>query len=70
VREWLLGDRTRERGLFAPQAVAALVDQHVTGAANRTRELRLLIAIEIWARIFLDPPTWPPAPEALPRWEG
>jgi len=68
VREWLLGERTHARGLFDPQAVGALVDQHVTGAANRTRELRLLIAIEIWARIFLDPPTWPPAPMALPRW--
>jgi len=38
----------------------------VTGAANRTRELRLLIAIELWARIFLDPSEWPPA--ALPEW--
>jgi len=65
VREWLLGERTSARGLFDLQAVEALVEQHVTGAANRTRELRLLIAIELWARIFLDPSEWPPA--ALPE---
>ncbi len=69
VREWLLGERTRERGLFNPAAVEQLVEQHIRGSANRTRELRLLIAIELWARIFLDPPVWPPAAAALPGWD-
>ena len=68
LRDWLLGERTRERALFAPEAVAGLLQEHLSGAANRTRELRLLLAIEIWARIFLDPPVWPPASAALPRW--
>lgn len=68
VREWLLGARTRARGLFEPAAVETLVEQHISGAANHTRELRLLIAIEIWARIFLDPPVWSQASAELPRW--
>jgi asparagine synthase (glutamine-hydrolysing) len=66
VREWLLGERTRARGLFNPAAVEELVEQHHSGAANRTRQLRLLIAIEIWARSFLDPPGWPP--RAMEGW--
>jgi asparagine synthase (glutamine-hydrolysing) len=70
VRHWLLGERTRARGLFDPAAVAALIEQHSSGAANRTRELRLLIAVEIWARIFLDPVDWPADAglETLPSW--
>ena len=67
VREWLLGERTRARGLFDPAAVAALIEQHASRSPDRTRELRLLIAIELWARLFLDPVDWPPA--GLPRWE-
>jgi asparagine synthase (glutamine-hydrolysing) len=70
VCHWLLGERTRARGLFDSAAVAALIEQHGSGAANRTRELRLLIAIEIWARIFLDPVEWLVEPEmdGLPSW--
>ena len=66
VREWLLGERTRGRGLFDPSAVERLVEQHISGSVNRTRELRLLIAIELWARTFLDPVEWPPS--EFPQW--
>ncbi len=63
VEEVLLSERTAQRGWFAPAAVRTLVDEHMTGKANRTRELRLLIAIELWFRMWIDrtysaPPTW------------
>ena len=32
-----------------------LLNQHITGKVNRTRQLRLLVAIEIWLRIYIDP---------------
>jgi asparagine synthase (glutamine-hydrolysing) len=43
-----------ERGLFRPETVRTLIEDHRAGRANRTRELRALIAVELWARIFLD----------------
>ena len=67
VQEWLLGERTRARGLFNPAMVSKLLEQHISGTANRTRELRLLIAIELWARIFLDSLEWPPV--KLAAWD-
>lgn len=36
--------------LFRPESVAALLDQHRDGRANRTRELRALAALALWAR--------------------
>lgn len=50
----LLSHRTHERGVFRPEAVRGLIEDHRAGRANRTRELRALIAVELWARIFLD----------------
>ena len=59
----LFDGRTQERGLFDPTAVRRLYDQHQAGTANHTRELRALIALELWFRTFIDtlceaPPTW------------
>jgi len=50
----LCDPRSEARGLFRPAAVRALIDDHLSGSANRTRELRLLIAIELWQRTFID----------------
>lgn len=63
VRNVLLSPHTTERGLFDPAAVARMIDQHVAGTANHTRQIRALIALEVWQRIFLDQrlqhaPTW------------
>ncbi len=64
VGEWFRGQRRQwlHDLLFAPDALGArlfdaavvrrLFDAHVTGAANHTRELRALAALEIWARQF------------------
>jgi asparagine synthase (glutamine-hydrolysing) len=54
TRAVLLGERARSRGWFDHRHVADLVKEHISGAKNFTRELRALLAIELWARIFLD----------------
>ncbi len=50
----LLDARTVERGLFRPEVVRQMLQAHQAGSANFTREIRALIAAELWARIFLD----------------
>ena len=42
------------RGLFQPDHVASKVKRHQNGEGNFTREIRALIAIEMWFRLFLD----------------
>lgn len=58
----LLGERAAARGLFYPKAVRALIDQHRSGRVNHAHRLWTLIAFELWARTFLDPPSPPPGP--------
>ena len=51
----VLGDpRTRDRGLFDPAQVDGLVQRHLAGTANHTREIRALLAIELWFRTCID----------------
>lgn len=66
LRSTLLSPRTRERGLFRPERVEAMIEAHVAGTANHTRILRALIALEIWFRSMLDASyTAPPGFEEL-----
>lgn len=62
MRELLLAERTVARGLFDPAQVARMLDAHVAGSANFTREIRALIALELWFRIFIDEAGSPPTP--------
>lgn len=50
----LLSERCISRGLFNPDYVKQMLDHHISGKANYTRQLRLLIIIELWHRIFID----------------
>ena len=64
IGEWFRGPRKQwlHDLLFAPNALGAqlfeattvrkLFDDHVAGAANHTRELRALAALELWAQQF------------------
>src|SRR5437867_11758773 len=54
VREFVLGRRARERGLFQPAFLRRLADEHRTGAAEHGARLWLLVNLEIWQRIFVD----------------
>lgn len=51
--EYITGPRPRARGLFAPQALDRLVQEHLAGV-NHSERLWALLTFEIWARIFLD----------------
>jgi asparagine synthase (glutamine-hydrolysing) len=50
----LLSDRATAAGVFRREAVADMLASHQSGAANHTRQIRMLVAFEIWRRIFLE----------------
>ena len=59
----LLSERTLARDLFDQKKISQLLRDHQSGAKNYTREIRALIALEIWHRTFIDelfdhPPNW------------
>jgi asparagine synthase (glutamine-hydrolysing) len=54
VREVLLSDRAMARGYFKPEAVKALVEDHLQGRVDRGRSLWTLLSLEIWHRLFVD----------------
>ncbi len=58
-RELLLDGRLDSRDLFNTSEISALVEAHISGTANHTRQLRALISLEIWFRLFVDEdPEW------------
>lgn len=58
-REILLNGRLEARGIVNTCVVQAMLDQHVAGTANYTRQLRALISLELWFRLFIDrDPVW------------
>jgi len=52
--EYVLGDRTIERGYFRKAFLQKLVHEHVSGQASHTDRLWTLLNFEIWHRHFLD----------------
>lgn len=52
--ELLSSPRFVERGLFEPKYVSSMVQKHQSGEGNFTREIRALIAVEMWFRLFID----------------
>lgn len=54
LRELLLGARARERGVFEPVFVDALLTEHVERRADRRLVLWTLACLEWWHRIFID----------------
>lgn len=53
-RDMLLDGRLGARGLVAESAVRDMLQAHIAGTANHTRQLRALISLEIWFRLFVD----------------
>ena len=63
AHDTLLGQRARGRGLFRPEAVARLLEEHVSGRAAWHSQLWNLLVLELWFQTFIDPPRPnPPAP--------
>jgi asparagine synthase (glutamine-hydrolysing) len=56
--EDVLSERSlRERGVFDPAAVHALVRQNAERRLDATYTIFSMICFELWCRMFLDPPT-------------
>ncbi len=56
VRDILLSPAASERGYFHRSRVEGLIDEHVAGAANHQRPLFSLLMLELWHRLWIDPP--------------
>jgi asparagine synthase (glutamine-hydrolysing) len=50
----LLEPKTLQRGYFDPPAIKQLMDEHLRGRRDRSRDLWNLLAFELWHRNFLD----------------
>lgn len=58
-RSLLLDGRMGARGLIREHAVSEMLQAHIDGRANHTRQLRALVSLEIWFRLFIDQdPEW------------
>ncbi len=53
-REMLLDGRLGARGIFEIGVVEDMLEAHMAGRENFTRQLRALISVEIWFRLFID----------------
>lgn len=54
VEDLLLSERATERKLFDYNYVRSIYKKHCDGSSNYTREIRALMALELWFREFLD----------------
>jgi asparagine synthase (glutamine-hydrolysing) len=54
LRETVLSDRALKRRLFKPEAVRALVEQHVTQRVDHSHRLWSLLMLELWFQRFID----------------
>lgn len=58
-RSLLLDGRMGARGLICERTASEMLQAHIAGRANYTRQLRALISLEIWFRLFIDrDPEW------------
>ena len=53
--EILLDDTALSRGLFRPDAIRLLIDQHQEGRIDNSRKLWSLLQLELWFRSYIDP---------------
>ena len=58
MADLLLSERMRGRGLFDHACIEALVREHLNGRGNYQAQLFTLASLELWFRIFIDPPTF------------
>jgi asparagine synthase (glutamine-hydrolysing) len=65
LRDLLLSSPARERGIFEPDYVSALIGRHERGQ-DLGLQLWTLLSFELWCRAFLDQSARPPLP-APPR---
>ena len=50
----LLSPAARQRGLFRPDRVRALLDEHVAGRRDHQKALWAMLMLELWFRMWID----------------
>jgi len=55
MRDILLSQTARERGLLDMRVVERLIDEHASGKRDHNRQLWTLLTLEEWHRRFIDP---------------
>jgi asparagine synthase (glutamine-hydrolysing) len=56
ARALLLGERLTSRGLFDRGEIVRMLGEHETGERDGSFVIMMLMAIEVWHRVFIDPP--------------
>ena len=54
LRETLLSEKALARGLFQPERVRQLIDEHVSVKADHSHRLWTLLMLELWFERFID----------------
>jgi len=54
LREVVLSEKALNRGLFKPEIVRQLVDQHTEGKRDYSHQLWTLLMLELWFQKFID----------------
>jgi asparagine synthase (glutamine-hydrolysing) len=54
VRDVLLSESFRKRGIIRPEAVQTIVDQHINGVVDHAFPIWTLLMLELWYRRFID----------------
>jgi asparagine synthase (glutamine-hydrolysing) len=58
----LLSHAARGRGLFRPETVQTLLDEHAEGRRRHHHRLWALLFLELWFRMWIDAPAAPVTP--------
>ena len=53
-RRILLDGRLESRNLVDTSVISNMIKAHISGAENNTRQLRALISLELWYRLYID----------------
>ncbi|MGH2506606.1 MAG: asparagine synthase (glutamine-hydrolyzing) [Ktedonobacteraceae bacterium] len=56
LRNLLLSERMRSRNLFNTAFIEHLLNAHLNGRSNYQAQLFALASLELWFRVFIDPP--------------
>jgi asparagine synthase (glutamine-hydrolysing) len=54
LREVVLSEKALRRGMFRPETVERLIDEHVRGARDYAHQLWTLLMLELWFQRFID----------------